>query len=151
MVIGFFVPGGHAAAGWTGYAPLSSDAQWTGVDWGQNLWAISLLIQGFSSLVGSINYITTIINMRAPGDDVLPVTFGYLVTFHRGHSFIARISRTYRPHSRSSSLIDLPEPLSLRQQPKAAATHSCGSTSSGSSDTQKSISLFCQAWASLRS
>lgn len=67
MAIGFFVPGGHAAAGWTGYAPLSSDAQWTGVDWGQNLWAISLLIQGFSSLVGSINYITTIINMRAPG------------------------------------------------------------------------------------
>ena len=67
MVVGFFVPGGHAAAGWTGYAPLSSDAQWTGVDWGQNLWAISLLFQGFSSLVGSINYITTIINMRAPG------------------------------------------------------------------------------------
>ena len=67
MTVGFFVPGGHAAAGWTGYAPLSSDPQWTGVDWGQNLWAISLLIQGFSSLVGSINYITTVINMRAPG------------------------------------------------------------------------------------
>ncbi|MDE0683292.1 MAG: cbb3-type cytochrome c oxidase subunit I, partial [Candidatus Poribacteria bacterium] len=67
MAVGFFVPGGHAAAGWTGYAPLSADPQWTGVEWGQNLWAISLLIQGFSSLVGSINYITTIINMRAPG------------------------------------------------------------------------------------
>ena len=67
MAAGFFVPGGHAAAGWTGYAPLSADPQWTGVAWGQNLWAISLLIQGFSSLVGSINYITTIINMRAPG------------------------------------------------------------------------------------
>ena len=67
MVTGFFVPGGHASAGWTGYAPLSSDAQWTGVEWGLNLWAISLLLQGFSSLVGSINYITTIINMRAPG------------------------------------------------------------------------------------
>ena len=67
MVIGFFIPGGHASAGWTGYAPLSTDPQWTGVNWGLNLWAISLLIQGFSSLVGSINYITTIINMRAPG------------------------------------------------------------------------------------
>ena len=67
MTVGFFVPGGHAAAGWTGYAPLSADPQWTGVEWGQNLWAISLLIQGFSSLVGSINYITTIVNMRAPG------------------------------------------------------------------------------------
>ena len=55
--------------GWMGQAThrSSSDPQWTGVEWGQNLWAISLLIQGFSSLVGSINYITTIINMRAPG------------------------------------------------------------------------------------
>ncbi len=67
MIAGFFVPGGHASAGWTGYAPLSVDSEWTGVKWGLNLWAISLLIQGFSSLVGSINYITTIINMRAPG------------------------------------------------------------------------------------
>ena len=67
MTIGFFVPGGHAAAGWTGYAPLSSDAQWTGVEWGQILWGLSLFVQGLSSLVGSINYITTIINMRAPG------------------------------------------------------------------------------------
>ena len=67
MTVGFFVPGGHAAAGWTGYAPLSSVAQWTGVEWGQILWGLSLFIQGLSSLVGSINYITTIINMRAPG------------------------------------------------------------------------------------
>ncbi|MDE0485029.1 MAG: cbb3-type cytochrome c oxidase subunit I [Candidatus Poribacteria bacterium] len=67
MAAGFIVPGGHASAGWTGYAPLSVDPQWTGVGWGLNLWAISLLIQGFSSLVGSINYITTVINMRAPG------------------------------------------------------------------------------------
>jgi cytochrome c oxidase subunit 1 len=67
MLVGFFVPGGHAAAGWTGYAPLSSVATYTGVDWGQNLWCISLIILGTSSLMGSINYITTIINMRAPG------------------------------------------------------------------------------------
>ncbi|MBI2347112.1 MAG: cbb3-type cytochrome c oxidase subunit I, partial [Deltaproteobacteria bacterium] len=46
MLAGFFVPG---------------------VDWGQNLWIISLMILGASSLMGSINYITTIVNMRAPG------------------------------------------------------------------------------------
>jgi cytochrome c oxidase subunit 1 len=67
MMVGFFVPGGHASTGWTGYAPLSADPQWTGVDWGQDLWCISLIILGMSSLMGSINYITTIINMRAPG------------------------------------------------------------------------------------
>ena len=67
MMAGFFVPGGHAAAGWTGYAPLSSIAEYSGVDWGQNLWCISLIVMGISSLMGSINYITTIVNMRAPG------------------------------------------------------------------------------------
>jgi cytochrome c oxidase subunit I len=67
MLAGFFVPGGHAAAGWTSYAPLSADPVFTGVDWGQNLWIISLIILGFSSMMGAINYITTIINMRAPG------------------------------------------------------------------------------------
>ncbi len=67
MMAGFFVPGGHAAGGWTAYAPLTAKAIYTGVDWGQNLWNISLIILGISSLMGSINYITTIVNMRAPG------------------------------------------------------------------------------------
>jgi cytochrome c oxidase subunit 1 len=67
MLAGFFVPGGHAAGGWTAYAPLTAKAVYTGVEWGQNLWNISLIILGASSLMGSINYITTIINMRARG------------------------------------------------------------------------------------
>jgi len=67
MLSGFFVPGGHAAGGWTSYAPLTAVTQYTGVEWGQNLWCISLITLGISSLMGSINYITTIINMRAPG------------------------------------------------------------------------------------
>jgi cytochrome c oxidase subunit 1 len=67
MLAGFFVPGGHAAAGWTSYAPLASVPVYSGVEWGQNLWCISILVLGVSSLMGSINYITTIINMRAPG------------------------------------------------------------------------------------
>lgn len=67
MMAGFFVPGGHAAAGWTSYTPLSANAAWTGVELGQALWSFSLIVLGVSSLMGSINYITTIINMRAPG------------------------------------------------------------------------------------
>jgi cytochrome c oxidase subunit I len=67
MLASFFVPGGPAASGWTAYATLSAKTEYTGVNWGQNLWIISLIILGASSLMGSINYITTIVNMRAPG------------------------------------------------------------------------------------
>jgi cytochrome c oxidase subunit 1 len=67
MLSSFFVSGGPAAAGWTAYAPLSAKVQYTGVNWGQDLWILSLIILGASSLMGSINYITTIVNMRAPG------------------------------------------------------------------------------------
>ena len=67
MLAAFFVAGGAAAGGWTSYAPLSAQANWTGVDWGQNLWCISLIVSGLASMMGSVNYITTVINMRAPG------------------------------------------------------------------------------------
>jgi cytochrome c oxidase subunit I len=69
MILSFFVPGGAAGGGWTSYAPLAAvvDYAQVGGGWGVNLWCISLFILGFSSLMGSINYITTLINMRAPG------------------------------------------------------------------------------------
>jgi cytochrome c oxidase subunit 1 len=67
MLASFFVPGGPAAGGWTSYATLSARGQFTGVEWGQHLWIISLLVSGVSSLMGAVNYITTIVNMRAPG------------------------------------------------------------------------------------
>src|SRR5256714_6955605 len=69
LIISFFVPGGAAGGGWTSYAPLSAVPKYaqTGGEWGVHLWCISLFILGFSSLMGSINYITTLINMRAPG------------------------------------------------------------------------------------
>jgi cytochrome c oxidase subunit 1 len=67
MLLGFFVEGGHAGAGWTSYAPLSAVPEYSGVSTGQELWTISLIVLGFSSLAGAVNYITTIINMRAPG------------------------------------------------------------------------------------
>ncbi len=63
----FFVPLGPAAAGWTNYPPLSYDPQYTGVGLGHTLWLVALLLVGTSSIMGSLNYITTIINMRAPG------------------------------------------------------------------------------------
>jgi cytochrome c oxidase subunit 1 len=62
LVASFFVPGGAVAAGWTIYAPLS-----TQMGPGMDLGIFALHIMGASSIMGSINIITTILNMRAPG------------------------------------------------------------------------------------
>jgi cytochrome c oxidase subunit I len=67
MLSGFFVPGGHSGAGWTQYPPLSASGEYSGVYMGQTLWLVSMIVLGFSSLMGAVNYITTVINMRAPG------------------------------------------------------------------------------------
>jgi cytochrome c oxidase subunit 1 len=62
LIISFFVPGGAASGGWTLYAPLSVQLG-PGMD--LTIFAVHLL--GASSIMGSINIITTILNMRAPG------------------------------------------------------------------------------------
>ena len=67
MLSSFWVIGGASASGWTQYAPLSASPEATGVATGQILWIVSIAIFAFSSLLGSVNYITTIINQRAPG------------------------------------------------------------------------------------
>ena len=71
MVWSFFVPGGAAKSGWFAYAPLSV-VDTTGQTW----WIISLVILGASSIMGSINFITTVLNLRAPGMTMfrLPLT-----------------------------------------------------------------------------
>jgi cytochrome c oxidase subunit 1 len=73
----FFMAGGGPAAGWTVYATLSSNpAAAPGSHAAQNLWLFGLTFVGVSSMMGSVNYMTTIINMRAPGMTMfrLPLT-----------------------------------------------------------------------------
>jgi len=67
LLSSFFVPEGFPAAGWTSYAPLSGNAAYNGTQAGQSLWCIGIFFNGLSSIAGSVNYITTTINMRAPG------------------------------------------------------------------------------------
>jgi cytochrome c oxidase subunit 1 len=84
MMASFFVEGGAAAAGWTGYAPLASvRAAAPASGTGQTLWLIGLIWVGVSSMMGSVNYLTTIIQMRAPGMTMfrLPMTiWGMFIT-----------------------------------------------------------------------
>ncbi|WP_227817842.1 cytochrome c oxidase subunit I [Nitrogeniibacter aestuarii] len=63
LLIGsFFVPGGATAAGWTLYAPLSVQ-----MGMGMDLTIFAVHIMGISSIMGAINIVVTILNMRAPG------------------------------------------------------------------------------------
>ena len=62
---GFLTPQGSASFGWFAYAPLSSEVYSPGV--GGNLWVLGLALSGFATILGSVNFITTLICMRAPG------------------------------------------------------------------------------------
>ncbi len=65
LVVSFFVPIGAAAAGWTTYATLSTQLGTPGL--GQTLWVVAIFLAGASTIMGAINYITTVIRLRAPG------------------------------------------------------------------------------------
>lgn len=75
--LSFFVDGGAPANGWTSYSIISSltmppgmgaqSPAGAGTGYGQICWLVALTFVGISSMMGSVNYVTTIINMRAPG------------------------------------------------------------------------------------
>ena len=62
MLLSFLAPGGSFAAGWTAYAPLSVDAPI-----GQAFFTIAVQFAGASSIATALNFLVTIITMRAPG------------------------------------------------------------------------------------
>jgi cytochrome c oxidase subunit 1 len=78
---GFISPGGAADFGWTVYTPLSN-AFYT-PQAGGDLWVMGLALAGFGTILGGVNFVTTIICMRAPGMTMfrMPVfTWNILVT-----------------------------------------------------------------------
>lgn len=60
------LPEGASGAGWTGYPPLSTPVGGL-PGLGVTLWALSLTLMGVAVILGAINYVTTVIRMRAPG------------------------------------------------------------------------------------
>jgi cytochrome c oxidase subunit 1 len=80
-VAGFFTPQGAASFGWFAYAPLSNQTFSPGL--GGDLWVFGLALSGFGTIMGGVNFITTILTMRAPGMTMfrLPIfTWNTLVT-----------------------------------------------------------------------
>jgi cytochrome c oxidase subunit I len=63
----FFIPGGPAQAGWWSYPPVSLQNPTGNLINGQVLWLLAVAISGVSSIMGAVNFVTTIVKMRAPG------------------------------------------------------------------------------------
>ncbi len=63
MLVSFFIPGGSAQSGWTSYPPLSVLASGNG----QVFWLVGMVFLISSSLLGSVNLLATVIQLRAPG------------------------------------------------------------------------------------
>ena len=132
----FFSP---PEAGWTAYPPLSDDAflPTKGID----AWIISLYLVGLSSIVGAINLIVTICNMRGSRhvDDadaaVRLVDPDLLGT--------RSCSRWRRSGRRSRCCWSTATSTGPSSKPRRAAHRSCGSTCSGSSGTPRCTCCCC--------
>ena len=81
VMTGFLVPGGAADFGWFATAPLSLSTHSPGV--GGDLWTMGLWMAGLGTILGGVNFVTTILTMRAPGMTMfrMPIfTWNILVT-----------------------------------------------------------------------
>ncbi|MBP5976144.1 cytochrome c oxidase subunit I [Brasilonema sp. CT11] len=67
LMVSFFIPGGPAQAGWWSYPPVSLQNPTGNLINGEVIWLLAVAISGVSSIMGAINFVTTIVKMRAPG------------------------------------------------------------------------------------
>jgi cytochrome c oxidase subunit I len=67
LIASFFVPGGGFGGAWTAYPPLSTKAEYNLTPYGQTMWVAAVGLEFVAFLLGGINFITTLMNSRAPG------------------------------------------------------------------------------------
>ncbi|MEC4817844.1 MAG: cytochrome c oxidase subunit I [Scytonema sp. PMC 1069.18] len=67
LMLSFLVPGGPAQAGWWSYPPVSLQNPTGHLINGEFIWLLAVAISGVSSIMGAVNFVTTIVKMRAPG------------------------------------------------------------------------------------
>jgi cytochrome c oxidase subunit I len=80
MLVSFIIPGGAAQAGWTSYSPLASAIPGDG----QTFWLIGMVFLITSSLLGAVNFLATIIQLRAPGMNWMRLPFFVWAQFVTG-------------------------------------------------------------------
>ena len=67
LISSFFVPGGGFGGAWTAYPPLSANSQYNLTPMGSTFWLVAVVLEFVAFLLGGINFITTLMNSRAPG------------------------------------------------------------------------------------
>ena len=67
LMASFILPGGPANSGWWSYPPVSTQNPLGHLISGESMWLLAVALSGVSSIIGALNFVTTIIRMRAPG------------------------------------------------------------------------------------
>ena len=139
VMAGFLTSGGAAAAGWTGYVPLSNALY--SPQAGMDLWIVGVALVGFSGIFGALNLMVTIYGRRAPGMHMfrMPMfTWTMLVTsvliLFAFPSITAALALLLFDRHLGGGFFD----------PTQGGARSCGSTCSGSSATPRSTSSCCR-------
>ena len=154
MLVSFFMPGGAAQSGWTSYPPLAV------ISPGQTMWLVGMVFLITSSLLGSVNFIVTIVQLRAKG-----LTWMRLPFFVWAQFVTAFLLLLAFPPLEAAGVMQLmdragrhellhAERAGRRRQAAArfpaAATRCSGSTCSGSWRIPRCTCSFCPRWASSR-
>jgi cytochrome c oxidase subunit 1 len=84
MFASFFIPGGAAKSGWTSYSPLATVTDMATRPNGQTFWLLGMVLLITSSLLGAVNFITTIIQLRAKGMSWMRLPFFVWAQFVTG-------------------------------------------------------------------
>ena len=67
LMASFFLPSGPSSSGWWAYPPVSTQNPLGQFVNGQFIWILAVALSGVSSIMGAVNFVTTIVRMRAPG------------------------------------------------------------------------------------
>ena len=105
LLASFLTPGGSAAFGWYAYAPLTSAMYSPGI--GADMWIMGLVLSGLGTILGGVNFVTTIFCMRAPGMTMfrMPIfTWNALLTSDAGPAGLPGAGR------RAAGAGDRPQP-----------------------------------------
>ena len=142
LLASFITPGGAAAFGWYAYSPLTSSVNSPGI--GGDMWIMGLVLSGFGTILSGVNFVTTIICMRAPGMTMfrMPIfTWNILLT-----SIMVLVA--FPVLAAALLVLEIDRKLGAQVFSSANGVRSCGSTCSGSSAIPRSTSWHSRSSAS---